>query len=127
MWIPGPCTGTDHKPRIGANPSSEEQEEALEDGAVQVNDVAHSFKLQSTGFDEKGYKLYLKSYLKSVKTELEKTNPDRVAAFEAGAKKYFPKIVGGFKDYEFYVSKDADIAEGGMVALLNYRVSKQSL
>ena len=45
---------------LGANPSSEEQEEALEDGAVQVNNVIHSFRLQSTTFDKKSYLVYLK-------------------------------------------------------------------
>ena len=45
---------------LGANPSSEEQEEALEDGAVQVNNVIHSFRLQSTTFDKKSYLGYLK-------------------------------------------------------------------
>jgi hypothetical protein len=37
----------------GANPSAEEAEEGAEDGAVTVNNVAHSFRLQSTSFDKK--------------------------------------------------------------------------
>ena len=45
---------------LGANPSAEEQEEALEDGATQVNNVVHSFRLQSTTFDKKSYLTYLK-------------------------------------------------------------------
>ena len=45
---------------LGANPSQEEQSEALEDGAVQVNNVVHSFRLQSTTFDKKSYLSYLK-------------------------------------------------------------------
>ena len=45
----------------GANPSAEEQEEALqEEGAQTVNNVVHSFRLQSTSFDKKGYLTYLK-------------------------------------------------------------------
>jgi hypothetical protein len=39
--------------KTGGNPSAEEQEEALENGAVQVNNVVHSFRLQSTQFDKK--------------------------------------------------------------------------
>lgn len=46
---------------IGANPSAEEQEEALEDGAQQVNNVVHSFRLQSTSFDKKSYMVHLKA------------------------------------------------------------------
>ena len=45
---------------LGANPSAEEQEEALEEGATQVNNVVHSFRLQSTTFDKKSYLTYLK-------------------------------------------------------------------
>jgi hypothetical protein len=45
---------------LGANPSAEDQEESLEDGATQVNNVIHSFRLQSTTFDKKSYLTYLK-------------------------------------------------------------------
>ena len=45
---------------LGANPSAEDQEESLEDGATQVNNVVHSFRLQSTTFDKKSYLTYLK-------------------------------------------------------------------
>jgi hypothetical protein len=45
---------------LGANPSAEEQDEALEEGAVQKNNVIHSFRLQSTTFDKKSYLTYLK-------------------------------------------------------------------
>lgn len=44
----------------GANASAEEAEEELEDGAVQVNNVVNSFRLQSTSFDKKTYLTYLK-------------------------------------------------------------------
>lgn len=46
--------------RPGANPSADEQDEALEDGATQVNNVVHSFRLQSTTFDKKSFLTYLK-------------------------------------------------------------------
>jgi len=101
---------------IGANPSSEEQEEALEDGAVQVNNVVHSFRLQSTAFDKKSYLTYLKAYMKAVK---EKLKPDHVEAFEKKAAGYAKKIVANFKDFEFYTGESMN--PDGMVALLNYR------
>lgn len=44
----------------GANPSAEEADEALEEGAETVNNVVHSFRLQSTTFDKKTYLVYLK-------------------------------------------------------------------
>ncbi|KAF9222010.1 translationally controlled tumor-associated [Gyrodon lividus] len=104
---------------IGANPSAEDQEEALEDGASQVNDVVHSFRLQPTTFDKASFLTFLKGYMKAVKTKLQETNPGRVQAFEKGAAAYAKKIVSNFKDYEFYTGESMD--PNGMVALLNYR------
>ncbi|KAF9467240.1 translationally-controlled tumor protein [Collybia nuda] len=105
---------------IGANPSAEEGgDEALEEGTSQVNNVVNSFRLQATTFDKKSYLTYLKSYMKAVKTELSKTNPGRVDAFEKGAAAYAKKIVANFKDYEFYIGESMN--PDGMVALLNYR------
>lgn len=49
-----------YRPRTGANPSAEEGDESLEDGAVTVNNVVHSFRLQATSFDKKSYLTYLK-------------------------------------------------------------------
>lgn len=39
--------------------------------------------------------------MKKVKEHLEKTNRDRVEAFESGAKAYATKIVANFKNYDF--------------------------
>ena len=39
--------------------------------------------------------------MKAVKEHLQKTNPERVEAFEKGAAAYAKKIVANFKDYEF--------------------------
>jgi len=104
---------------IGANPSEEEQAEGLEDGAVTVNNVVHSFRLQSTQFDKKSYLTYLKGYMKAVKEHLQKENPTEVGNFEKGAQAYAKKIVGNFKDFEFYIGESMN--PEGMVALLNYR------
>ncbi|KAI0005004.1 Mss4-like protein [Russula compacta] len=101
---------------IGANPSSEEQEESLEEGAKQVNNVAHSFRLQPTSFDKKSFLVYLKGYMKVVKENLPE---DRVADFEKSAQAFAKKIVANFKDYEFFSGESMN--PEGMVALLNYR------
>ncbi|KAG5351941.1 hypothetical protein C0989_004438 [Termitomyces sp. Mn162] len=77
---------------IGANPSAEETEEALED------------------------EILPHGYMKALK---EKLPEERREAFEKGAQAYAKKIVANFKDYEFYTGENMD-AEG-MVALLNYR------
>ncbi|KAJ3807135.1 translationally controlled tumor-associated [Lentinula lateritia] len=104
---------------IGANPSSEDADEALEDGATQVNNVVYSFRLQSTSFDKKSYLVYLKGYMKKIKAHLQEVNPDRVEPFEKDAAAFAKKVVTNFKDYEFYTGEGMD--PDGMVALLNYR------
>lgn len=44
----------------GANASAEEADEGLEDSAQKVNNIVHSFRLQSTSFDKASYGAYLK-------------------------------------------------------------------
>ncbi|KAG2077372.1 translationally controlled tumor-associated [Suillus decipiens] len=108
---------------IGANPSAEEQDEAIEAGATTVNNVAHSFRLQPTSYDKKQYLVHLKDYVKAVtKTLEEKDSEDAAAAlreFKAKANDFAKKIVGNLKNYEFYTGEKMD--PNGMVALLNYR------
>lgn len=57
--------------------------------------------------------------MKAVKTKLQETKPDRVEAFEKGAQAFAKKIVGNFKDWEFYTGESMN--PDGMIALLNYR------
>jgi len=106
---------------IGANASAEEAEEGVEDAAVKVNNVVHSFRLQSTSFDKKSYLTYLKGYMKAVKKYLQEAgkSEEEVKDFETKAQGFAKKIVGGFKDYEFYTGESMN--PDGMVVLLNYR------
>ncbi|KAL5598802.1 hypothetical protein BROUX41_003864 [Berkeleyomyces rouxiae] len=107
---------------IGANASAEEAEEVLEDAVVKVNNIVHSFRLQSTSFDKKSYLSYLKGYMKKVKTEMQKRGASEVEikVFETGASKFVKDVVlPNFKDYEFYIGESMD--PDGMVAMLNYR------
>ncbi|KAK3401080.1 Mss4-like protein [Sordaria brevicollis] len=107
---------------IGANASAEEQEEALEDGAVKVNNVVHSFRLQSTQFDKKGYLVYLKGYMKAIKAKLQELgkSEEEIKAFETKAGAFAKNtILAKFKDWEFYTGESMN--PDGMVVLLNYR------
>ena len=96
----------------------------MEDGAIQVNNLVHAFRLQTTVFDKKSYVTYLKTYMKAVKEKLKEKDPDRVRVFETAAAAYAKKIVASFKDYEFYTGEGSNTE--GMVALLNYRVRQTS-
>jgi len=104
---------------IGANPSAEDAEEGVEDGAVLVNNVVHTSRLQNTTFDKKSFLVYLKGYMKSIKLKLGETDKDRVAVFEKAASGFAKRIVANFGDYEFYTGESMN--PDGMIALLNYR------
>ncbi|KAG9288281.1 hypothetical protein G9A89_021312 [Geosiphon pyriformis] len=107
---------------IGANPSAEEAEEALEEGDSQVIDIVHAFLYMDQKFDKKGYIAYIKGYMKGIKEHLTQSNPERVPIFEKNAQEFVKKILGNFKDYEFYIpSNYYNEDKQGMVVLLNYR------
>lgn len=48
--------------------------------------------------------------MKAVKEKMKEAGKDEAAikAFETGAQGYAKKIVGGFKDYDFYVGESMD-------------------
>ncbi|KAI0443398.1 Mss4-like protein [Xylaria telfairii] len=105
----------------GANASAEEAEEGLEDAAQKVNNIVHSFRLQPTSFDKAGYGAYLKGYMKKVLAHLKAKNApeSEIDAFKKGAATFSKKVLGSFKDWEFYTGESMDV--DGMVVLLNYR------
>ncbi|KAJ3020953.1 UNVERIFIED_CONTAM: hypothetical protein HDU68_009887 [Siphonaria sp. JEL0065] len=105
---------------IGANASAEGgDDEGVEEGEQIVNNVVYSFRLQSSGFDKKGYMSYIKGYMKAVKEHLTATNSPRLDTFQAKAQVAVKKILENFGDYEFYVGESMN--PEGMVLLLNYR------
>jgi hypothetical protein len=72
----------------GGNASAEGgDDETVEDGVETKIDVVYSFRLQSTGFDKKGYLTYLKGYMKAVKEKLKSqgVSDEEVKKFESGA------------------------------------------
>ncbi|KAL6707442.1 hypothetical protein ACN47E_004012 [Coniothyrium glycines] len=105
----------------GANASAEEAGEDADDQVETKIDVVYSFRLNETGFDKKGYLTYLKGYMKAVKEGLKAKGADEAAIkdFETKAGAYAKKIIGNFKDYEFYTGESMN--PDGMIVLLNYR------
>jgi len=105
----------------GANASAEEADDGVEDGAVQVNNVVNSFRLNPTSFDKKQYLSHLKTYMKKVKDAMKEKGAGEaeITAFEKGAQSYAKKIVSNLKDYDFYIGESMD--PDGMVILMNYR------
>ncbi|KAI0456145.1 Mss4-like protein [Xylaria acuta] len=106
---------------IGANASAEEADETLDDSASKVNNIVHSFRLQPTSFDKASYGSYLKGYMKKVLAHLKAKNApeSEIETFKKGAAAVSKKVLGSFKDWEFYTGESMDV--DGMVVLLNYR------
>ncbi|KAI1430852.1 translationally controlled tumor-associated [Xylaria sp. CBS 124048] len=105
----------------GANASAEEVDEGLDDSAQKVNNIVHSFRLQPTSFDKTSYGSYLKGYMKKVLTHLKAKGASEaeIETFKKGAATFSKKVLGSFKDWEFYTGESMDV--DGMVVLLNYR------
>jgi len=105
----------------GANASAEEADEGTEDTKEQVIDAIYSFRMNETGFDKKGYLTYLKGYMKAVKEKLKEKGAaeSEIKDFESKAQGFAKKIIGNFKDYEFYTGESMN--PDGMIVLLNYR------
>ncbi|KAG5452995.1 Translationally-controlled tumor protein [Clonorchis sinensis] len=104
---------------IGANPSAEEAGENLDDGVERVIDLVHGNRLCETHFDQKGFKVYLKDYLKKVKELVAKKDPARVESFQKAVETYMKNVLANFKDYQFFIGEKMD--PNGCVALMNYR------
>lgn len=47
--------------------------------------------------------------MKAIKENLAKEDPERVPVFEKKAAEFAKKIVGNFKDYDFYVGESMNL------------------
>jgi hypothetical protein len=119
---------------IGANASAEEADEGVEDQAIKVNNIVHSFRLQSTQYDKKQYLVHLKGtyslfidhllscqsltrfflsvagYMKNLKTKLQEAgkSEEEIKDFETKAQAFAKKVIANFKDWEFYTGESMD-------------------
>lgn len=104
---------------FGGNASAEGGDEGgAEDSSVSGIDIALQHRLQRTEFNKKSFGTYIKGYSKDLVAILEKEDPDRVEKFKAGMPKLVKKILGSFKDWDFYTGESQN--PDGMVALLNW-------
>jgi hypothetical protein len=113
---------TAYSPDIGANPSAEDGgDEGAEDTTSTVINVVNNFRLNETSFDKKSYLGHLKQYMKAVKEKMKARNAseEEIKEFETGAQTFAKKVVGSFKDWEFYTGESMD--PDGMIVLMNYR------
>ncbi|TNN79343.1 Translationally-controlled tumor [Liparis tanakae] len=104
---------------IGANASAEEAADGADASSVSGVDIVLNHSLRETGFTKKLYLPYFKKYVKAVRDNLEKTNPERVATFMEEVQKEAKKIVNNITNYQFYMGEN--MHPEGMMALLDYR------
>ncbi|KAM9454340.1 translationally-controlled tumor protein homolog [Clarias gariepinus] len=104
---------------IGGNASAEVLDEGCDTTTVSGVDIILNHKLQETSYDKKSYTVYIKEYMKAVKAKLQETAPDRVEPFMAHAQAEVKKILGKFKDYQFYTGESMN--PDGAIGLLDFR------
>ncbi|XP_078612385.1 translationally-controlled tumor protein homolog [Branchiostoma floridae x Branchiostoma japonicum] len=104
---------------IGGNASAEDAGEGLEESAKQGCNIVLANRLQETQYAKPEYKTYIKAYSKRVLDHLTKNNPERVDAFKAASGPALKKIMGNFKNWQFFTGEKMD--EDGMVALMDFR------
>jgi len=105
---------------LGANASAEGGDDGgCEDEMVSGCNVVLAHRLSATGFDKKGWTVYIKDFMKKVLKKLEESNPERAAVFKANAQGAVKKILGSFKDWEMFTGESMD--PEGSLAYMNYR------
>jgi hypothetical protein len=105
----------------GANASAEGGDDDLDDSVQKVNNIIDGFQLSSVPMDKKGYTDAMKSYMKKLAPVFKEEggSDEGVKALQQKHAVAFKKILGNFKDYEFYVGSSLD--PEAMILLLNYR------
>jgi hypothetical protein len=83
-----------------------------------IIDVVHSFSLQETSFDKKSYMSYIKSYMKKINGELEKSNSSRIDVWKKNMQDFVKYILGNFEDFQFFTGEKMDVE--AMIILAKY-------
>ncbi|EUB56524.1 Translationally-controlled tumor protein [Echinococcus granulosus] len=107
---------------IGANPSTEEGGEAVEDGVITVINVVYSHQLEELPFsNKKDYTTYLKDYLKLVTKRVAEKNPEKEKEFQGTVQSYWKDtILKKFEEWQFFRPPNYE-AEHQYLIPCNYR------
>lgn len=105
---------------LGANTSAEDECIGTEEETISAPDVILAHRLQATGFDKKGWTVFIKDYMKRVLKKLEENGDQaKIDCFKKNAGASVKKILGSFKDWEMYTGENME--PEGSLAYLNYR------
>ena len=83
---------------------------------VKVVDVAHNFRYSTFGLDKKGFLLFIKKYLKNIKTHLASEGKDAeyIKSFEKNAGTFIKYLIPKFKSCEFYRNEKDEVMDGAL-------------
>ncbi|XP_076839654.1 translationally-controlled tumor protein homolog [Brachyhypopomus gauderio] len=104
---------------IGGNASAEIADEGCESTTVSGVDIVLNHNLHETNYDKKSYTVYIKDYMKTLKSKLQETDPGRVEPFMANAQAEVKKILGNMKNYQFFTGESMN--PDGIIGLLDFR------
>jgi len=104
---------------FGGNASAEGGMEETEEETITGCNIVLAHRLSETFFDKKAFTVFIKEFMKKTLKHLEANNPERAAIFKAQAQGAVKKILGSFKEWQFFTGESMD-PEGSM-ALMNYR------
>jgi len=113
--------GPDSVVLAGANASAEEEVEGTDDQGTSGVDIVINHRLVETGFDKKGYTVYIKDFMKKIAERLKETNPDQVDTFKTNVQKLIVSLLKNerFKELQFFTGEKMD--PDGLIALMEYR------
>eukprot|EP00007_Cunea_sp_BSH-02190019_P000081 CAMPEP_0174247078 /NCGR_PEP_ID=MMETSP0417-20130205/42391_1 /TAXON_ID=242541 /ORGANISM="Mayorella sp, Strain BSH-02190019" /LENGTH=162 /DNA_ID=CAMNT_0015326931 /DNA_START=44 /DNA_END=532 /DNA_ORIENTATION=- len=86
----------------------DEEEGVADPNTVHVVDIVDASNLVETQYDKKSYMMHIKMYMKKLKAKLEAEDPERVAPFMKGAQAFVKKLIGDFKEYQFFTGSSMD-------------------
>jgi len=102
---------------IGANPSAEEETEALEEGKRKVVDIIDAFRLvEQPSYDKKTFMGYIKPWLSKV---LEKLPADQQDEFKTKSQPAIKFLLGKIKELQFFTGESMD--HEGTLAFAYYK------
>ncbi|KAL2941076.1 Translationally-controlled tumor protein-like protein [Bienertia sinuspersici] len=113
-WVVSDTVAVD----IGANPSAEGgEEEGVDDQAVKVVDIVHTFRLQEQPpYDKKLFVSWVKRYIKNLTAKLE---PEQAEEFKKNVEAATKFLMSKLKDLQFFVGES--MQEDGAIVFAYYK------
>ncbi|XP_032888768.1 translationally-controlled tumor protein [Amblyraja radiata] len=104
---------------IGGNASQEAPTEYALESTCSGVDIVLNHHLKEVSFNKQTYRVYIKNYMKILKGNVQRDNPEALVEFTANAQEVVQEIVKKIDEYQFFTGESMN--PDAMVGLLNYR------